>query len=191
MGSRVLSVHLLVRPDASLPTLTPTAAADASLLECARISALASHPDCIAAARATSADPLALAVPPWLRAYVHCARRGPPGALTALLINLNGSHAIDVSMTTPHPSGGGAATAGGTPLVYRGRRVEHELFARSLRSKHTRQGDGAGRRLTLDVASGATNLEERVVPAGSGHVIVRPWSILFVEMPGAQSSHCM
>jgi hypothetical protein len=139
------------------------------------------HPQCVQLARATSAGPLALALPHWLRAYVHCARRGPQGALAAVLINLHAAEAVDVSMERlPHvPSAAGDY----------GRRVEHELWAWELNSTHALQGAGA--RLTLDAQSGATDLGERTVPAGAGPVRVRPWSIRFVELPDARAPQCL
>ena len=159
------------------------------LPECAGLSALAMHPECVQRARTASARPLALALPPWLRAYVHCARRGPPGALAAVLINLNAADAVDVSMERIPHAPSPASTAGGAPPAYRGRRVEHELWARELNSTHALQG--AGRRLTLDALGGATNLEERAVPAGAGPVRVRAWSVLFVELPDARAPQCL
>ena len=112
---------------------------------------------------------------------MHCARRGPPGALAAVLINLNAAEAVAISMERlPHvPSATGDY----------GRRVEHELWAWELNSTHALQGAGA--RLTLDAQSGAADLGERAVPAGAGPVRVRPWSVRFVELPDARAPQCL
>ena len=208
MGTRALAVRLLLQPNASLPSHAapgprPASPPASRPPECALLSSLAMHPQCVQLARAASAGPLALALPPWLRAYVHCARRGPAGALAAVLINLNAAEAVAVSLDRlPHvPSAAGAygrrVDPNPTPNPNPNpnphpnptpNQVEHELWAWELNSTHALQSAGA--RLALDAQGGATDLGERAVPAGAGPVRVRPWSIRFVELPDARAPQC-
>ena len=203
MGQRVLDVWSFVHADGAPPTLRPGASpggADGAAVTCASLSSLSAHPACAQAARLFSGGPLLRTMPPWLRAYAHCARRGPRGGLALLLLNLNASHAADVALRALV---GGAHSAAATQQGGGGsvRRVEHRLWARSLRARQVRQGErdaaaassSHSEPLRLDPTDGSTNLRERTVaaPPGGGTVRVHPSSILFVELPEAAARQCM
>ena len=101
-----------------------------------------------------------MAAVPWLRVYVHCARPSfaPRGAVAALLTNMNGTHAAEVRVGDLRRGLMGDAA----PWSRRSPRLEWELWANGLLSRHARLGQG-GARLRLR-ADGVSNLSPRRVP---------------------------